>query len=52
MFSTLQVIFQPVSSKAIGTFISASTGKGVGILARVPLQVDLLTGKFNADSQV
>lgn len=47
--STLQVIFNLFRQKPARELFPAAQGKGVGILARVPLASGLLTGKFKED---
>ena len=45
-----QLVFNIINQKALSLLKTASE-KGMGIIARMPLQFGLLTGKFNRDSK-
>ncbi|MGZ3951561.1 MAG: aldo/keto reductase [Flavisolibacter sp.] len=45
-----QLVFNLINQKAIGVMKKASQ-KGYGVIARMPLQFGLLTGKFDANTQ-
>jgi aryl-alcohol dehydrogenase-like predicted oxidoreductase len=45
-----QLVFNIINQKAIDVIKKAAT-KGYGIIARMPLQFGLLTGKFSADTK-
>jgi len=44
-----QLVFNIINQRAI-PIISDASAKGMGVIARMPLQFGLLTGKFNKDS--